>query len=560
MEAKLPPNILSYIATHVAKTDRISCALVCKLWTEPFLGAYWSKVAVTRYVLRYIFDPLKQRKIYQTNAHRMWALDINHIAYEDIKYIPDLQRVYPKIKYLECYEDRDNSHRVTDSVNWSLWNSLTHLSISLNYEPFELEKSFIKLSVLSGLVHFTLKPSRGRDSNIISWVQFESLHHNLPRLEYLVVEYGLIQISKDDMRVIKSVKSAPAIETLLIFDTFVDASWTAYFAIKYPHLQNLNFKSYSYDKIARHLIYDQQRYRDQVEILSALDRFFPCLKKSEACSISYNGWPFSIFYDTLYNCGEPSNMNGLNSCTRLISGSLKFMRVYDYALSKDFFPKLVELYINVDGYRVEIENILNQFPVLRSLYIEKSSVDFGKHPQSISIQHSLQRLEIKNTKVALRLFNYISLRCEHLKFVKLHNLLIRDTELDESGQAIFDMSLLQLETLIVYNITFKSRAVKHLSHTMQIPRKNWYHVCSDKTNKKPRHLAWELGKRDIEFSQRYCKDHLHRSNREKRRKDMERDEDGYVLKRFWKRDLQYDVLILRLKSVEKHFLDKKRIL
>ncbi|KAL0091271.1 hypothetical protein F4703DRAFT_1411855 [Phycomyces blakesleeanus] len=151
------------------------------------------------------------------------------------------------------------------------------------------------------------------------------------------------------MRVIKSVKSAPAIETLLIFDTFVDASWIAYFAIKYPHLQNLNFKSYSYDKIARHLIYDQQRYRDQVEILSALDRFFPCLKKSEACSISYNGWSFSIFYDTLYNCGvnienfklfflkkkEPSNMNGLNSCTRLISGSLKFMRVYDYALSKE---------------------------------------------------------------------------------------------------------------------------------------------------------------------------------------------------------------------------------
>ncbi|KAL0081212.1 hypothetical protein J3Q64DRAFT_1701243 [Phycomyces blakesleeanus] len=105
------------------------------------------------------------------------------------------------------------------------------------------------------------------------------------------------------------------------------------------------------------------------------------------------------------------------------------------------------------------------------------------------------------------------------------------------------MPFSQLETLQVLNIFIKMH-VKHF-------------VIEQLVNANGRNLVWELGERDIEFCQRYHKDFERRKGHEKTRKDMRLGDMGYRQKRFWKRDLQFGVLIFRFKSVKDYFIKER---
>ncbi|KAL0078186.1 hypothetical protein F4703DRAFT_1797200 [Phycomyces blakesleeanus] len=595
MASTLPPNILTFIATHVDQNDQIACALVCRQWTEPFVNAYWGTLNINNHRIKTLAEASNFKDVYKRNAHRVWALKLDSLKQENMKRLTDLQKVYPGIKYLEYNETNQETNWITESINWRLWSSLSHLVMMLTCktESNIWEKLFINLSALSNLVHLTLSPSANNQSlTKFLWADNEALYHHLPLLKYLRVDYVLMPIPIEDMPVIRSITPAHSITKINYSDYYMDTLWIFYFALKYPSLHNFTIKETSY-KNPREYANDNQEYQNGLQVLSTLNQFFPCLKKTIMPTRSCNAWPLSIFYDTLQNFntkiehtefifdGNTTNIiDDLNMCISPISASLKVMRIDMFNYPKyqptifisNLCPNLVELHVHLFRFLVDIKHILNQCPVLQSLYIKKSTVNLTNHPQNINTPHSLQKLEIEEASTGIHIFNYISFRCKQLKFLKLNNVELLDSNWEKTGQVLLDMSSLQLETLILRNIILDFYAVKHCvieqiekadinissqSHQKLSIRSNWYHVCLDKTNRKKRLLAWELGRRDIEFAQRYYKNFSRRRLREGGRKDMLRY-SGYVLKRFWKRDLQNGALTLQFRSVKSYFLDMKK--
>ncbi|KAI9012608.1 hypothetical protein CLU79DRAFT_722236 [Phycomyces nitens] len=583
MASRLPSNILSYIATHVPKESQLTCALVCKQWKEPFLDVYWGTLKIGPTRIKTMVDTPGLEAIYQNNRHRVWALQLYNLKKDDIKYLLGFHS-YPMIKYLLYHEPYGESTCMR-SINWTLWNSLSHLDIKLNieYSQDDLSVLFKKLSVLKNLVHLTLKPSNeDKNQTSISWVNFESLYDCLPHLEYLETSFPLGFISIDELENIRSVQPSHTMSKISCVDAYIDTLWILYFATKYPNLRRFTVVPDVNYKAVKQVDYSL-RYENELEILSTLDQFFPCLKRADTPLVSYNEWPFSIFYETLCHFGvqldhvkfesyaySPTIIKDISRCIQPVSESLKVMciEIFDYPCYQDTislfstFPRLVELHINASKYLVNVSRVLDQCPVLRLLDIHESIVEFDRDQKHAYTPHPLQRLELEHVSTVPDTFTYLSLRCKTLLFIKISNVQIIDFDWQETGKVVMDMGVSRLETLIISNImldsdTINYYAIEQMESTDTSPasqsiqdqpsKVKWYHVCMDKTNKRKRLLAWELGGRDIEFAQRYYSDFKRRKIREKGRSDMVRC-NGYSLKRFWKRDLQKGILIFRIKS------------
>ncbi|KAI9014537.1 hypothetical protein CLU79DRAFT_766295 [Phycomyces nitens] len=186
--------------------------------------------------------------------------------------------------------------------------------------------------------------------------------------------------------------------------------------------------------------------------------------------------------------------------------------------------------------------------------------------------HPLQKLTMEDSEINPEALDYVSVRCNQLKYVTLFD--IRNVEKyrhiynSEAVHLIFEMTMTNLDTLIFactdmsynFEVLPKHHIIRQMDNdnkglqaTRQSPRITWYHLCCDRTNRKEKISKWELGRRDIEFCQRYLEDFDRRKKREKERKDIQKDEYGFVQKRFWKRDLQHGVLVFRFKSVKNYF-------
>ncbi|KAL0081241.1 hypothetical protein J3Q64DRAFT_1823802 [Phycomyces blakesleeanus] len=565
----LPPNVLTYLATYVNKDDQLGCALVCKQWTEPFLNAYWARVNIYFWNSKHFIDKLYLRQDYQKNAHRTWALDI-HLDENIFAYIPVLQQTYSRIKYFSC--SVSEPYELTDIINWSLWKTLSHLKLDVKDGENVMDELLEELSVLPCLIHLTIKSLHSimRKPNF-SLANFESLHCYFPRLQYIKIQAKFKPISEKEIEKIRNVEPAHNVTKIDFNSPHISSLWIFYSAHKYPNIVTCYLSSYGKPyNVNPPSYYDQQKYQSQLQLLLSAKQFFPCLQKIHMEINQVN-----IIFDIV----EPE-MNDLNTWIKYFSESVEILHINYGSIVNNFIPpdrrflvhcnKLTELSIKIGSY-ICIEKILDHCPVLQLLYIKDSCISYPEYPQSIHLPHPLRKLVIINTYLLTPVFNYISFRCGQLKYMELREVRYHIPENNETGQVLLDMSFSQLKVLITYGtqITkFRHRSTlpKHIVIEQmgnnsidqgQAPQLNWHHLCVDKTNRKSRLLAWKLGRRDIEFAHRYLQDFKRRRGKETLRKDMKRSKMGYKLKRFWKRDLQYGVLIFRFKSVEEYFIDKK---
>ncbi|OAD65251.1 hypothetical protein PHYBLDRAFT_72572 [Phycomyces blakesleeanus NRRL 1555(-)] len=593
MVTMLPPNILAYLATHVYKYDWRNCALVCKQWTEPFLNAYWAQVYFGGYMLNKLFDKFGLKEVYQWNAHRTWALNIRLFT-KDLKYILVLQQTYSRIKYLiYLIYDEDIFAVKTD---WSLWKTLSHLELDFRKVELTIDEFLEQLSPLTCLVHLTIcQYNDNINRPDTSLTDMESIHSYFPHLQYININTLFKPISEKEIETIRNVEPAHTVTKIVLYFPYIDPSWIFYFAHKYPNLVTCNLRSHELKPRFYLPPYDQKKYQIQPQLLLSSKQFFPCLQTANIIVHDNNYWLFYLFYDTLQRCNvkikhatikfneNMSKENGLNSWIKYLSESVISLNIYSSCCNQSIPVETnpVVLYKNLTVLkilvcpRVDMEIILNYCPVLQSLYITNSMIHSPEYPLSMHVPHPLQRLEIEMAQTSVSVFKYISFRCRQLKYMKLKNIFYKPSDMNETGQILVDMSFSQLKVLKtseseiddpedIYGIIspfFLHIVIEQIGNVgtdqVQAPRSNWYHLCVDKTNRKSRLLAWELGRRDIEFCQRYLKDFKRRKGREKKRKDMKRSSYNYKLKRFWKRDLQHGVLIFRLKSVETYFLYEK---
>ncbi|KAL0081205.1 hypothetical protein J3Q64DRAFT_1837915 [Phycomyces blakesleeanus] len=553
MIAALPLEILIHLATYVEKEDRLNCALVCNQWTEPFLDAYWARIDIDNNTLQKMFN-----KFSQTNDS------------------------------------------VKTKLDWSLWETLSHLEIQFYRKELVLETIFEQLSVLTCLVHLEISRAHSSEENFSTYLtDFESLHRHLPRLEYIDIHTFIKPIHEREIEMIRRVEPAHSIRTVIFSSDAIDTLWIFYFAHKYPNLLSFDL---AYHAPPRSLIprsCEDPQYQSRLQILLSLKQFFPCLQITKTITRNNEFWLHRIFHDALQHFnvkikypkityfGETLEENDISDWIKYFSESAIFLHVSSIfavrAEAKLLVPchKLTVLYINYTTM-LDMENILDNCPVLQSLYICYSYICSPEYPQPTHLPHSLQKLDIKHTKMNSHTFKYISFRCEQLKYMKLEDIRLYHSDSEETGQLLVDMPFSQLKILSTSDITFffennflyAYKCVKHFvieqlknvsinrldqSNQERTPLSNWYHVCIDETNGKERIFAWELGKRDIEFAQRYYKDFRRRSQQDKERNDMEEFGKGYKIKRFWKRDLKDCVLIFRFKSVEDCSIEESSI-
>ncbi|KAL0078099.1 hypothetical protein F4703DRAFT_1878692, partial [Phycomyces blakesleeanus] len=164
---------------------------------------------------------------------------------------------------------------------------------------------------------------------------------------------------------------------------------------------------------------------------------------------------------------------------------------------------------------MNMENILDHFPDLRSLYIYYTEICSPKYSQSTLLPHPLQALEYSEIGIDTHVFRYISSRCRQLRYMTLDEIYYHHSDIEETGQVLVDMPFSQLKWLQTYDYgsTFESHPKNIIIEQMgnansdqgRTPQLNWYHVCVDGMHEMYRLSAWELGRRDIKLAQRYLK-------------------------------------------------------
>ncbi|KAI9014577.1 hypothetical protein CLU79DRAFT_890085 [Phycomyces nitens] len=587
MASTLPPNIVSYIGTFIDDDERLACTLVCKHWTEPFLDAYWGRLYIGRNTMD--ITTFISNKSFLINSHRVWAVDFRVEQLNDYEYFTKYQQFLQGIRYLRFYDKISDISTLLKTFDWILWQSLTHLDIFVDsgWESLSSQNLFMKLSVLPCLVRLRLEYiSDVSRRPIFSWNEFESMHHHLPRLEYLEHGFVLKPITRDEIESTKKVKPAQTMKTIKLKDQ-VDTRWLFYFALKYPNLQHLSIQRSSLQSDYNPIDYTNQQYRSNFQLFSTLDQFFPCLKMAATVLDDKNMYLWFIFFETLGHFStkiehvdlfseDAVKQDDLDRYIHPISESLKVLRISSMSrhavMPFVVCPRLVTLRISgVFDSRIDADTILEYFPALRSLSVRYVHFYLSTNPHTYT-PHPLQKLKIEHSEINNDALHYVSICCnqlKHVKFLYLDSMVYDAKDDDGPGQQIFDMSMSNLDTFIFtfadelpddlklypkhYVIEQMDNDNNGLQTTQQSPRINWYHVYCDRTNRKEKILEWELGRRDIEFCQRYLEDFDRRKKRGKEREDIKKGRLGYTQKRFWKKDLQHGVVVFRFKSVKSHF-------
>ncbi|KAL0081154.1 hypothetical protein J3Q64DRAFT_1866415 [Phycomyces blakesleeanus] len=605
MAEKLSPNLISYIATFIPKADQISCSIVCKKWTQPLLNVIWSKIILSQRDIDNICNKYGQANNYWKNSHRVWALTLTNLPSNRAIFLPILQQMFRRLSYLEYTEVYQDKRWIVDSLNWNLWNSLTYLNVTLEYvdKSLVLMEMFEKLSVLRRLSNITIEDARNTAKNTtVSWLDIESLHQYLPRLKYLKVGLILTPITDADVELLHCIPPAYTLTRAEYSTRYMDDIWVLYLSLKYPSLQTLRLAPYYTDCTTPTTtesirLYEKEKPISSIHTFLTLNKFFPNLTRADLCWKSPNGWKSSVFYDVFSKFGtslvhlnvylhESLDIQLLNSTIdkSRISKGLKIMTLFVYkssfskcgnlAFTISLYPYLAELNINAIHTPIEINNILVHCPVLQKLGIENSSV-YLDNLSTHTYPHCLKKLNLAHLEVSTQVLNYISICCRGLKTLKMSFLKFSDSSFEENGQLLVDMPFTQLDTLTVREILFDKHPIHHfaieqlkgLTSSLTTNHKeltqhismgeelkfSWYHLCQDKTNRKLRSIAWGLSRRDIEFAKRYYRDFGRRRRREKKRKDMRRS-NGLVLRRFWKRDLQYGMILFRFRFIKDYYI------
>ncbi|KAI9014601.1 hypothetical protein CLU79DRAFT_838296 [Phycomyces nitens] len=468
MASTLPHKILSYIGTFLKEKDRLACALVCKHWTEPFLDAYWGILWIDNG--RIDISTLDSNKSLLINAHRVWAAKTYEIYSNDYERILEFQRSFPGIRCVEFEDYGTSVLSLSHALDWSLWQSLKSIDIEVHCKrgTIHLDSLFLKLSVLPCLVHLAFFNSK--DHPPLSWNDFESLHYHLPRLEYLEHDILFKPITRDEIESIKAVEPAQTM-TRIEFNDDIDTHWFFYFALKYPNLRHFKLNEDFGSSNNNPIDYNPQQYQSDLQLLSTLDNFFPCLKRAATLLRNKNIYAWFIFFETLGHFGTKIEhadlrystgvkVDDVNRCIQPISESLKVLKI-EFGDEVGVMPfdvgsRLVTLCIE-GVYRciIEVDAILEGFPALRLLSVTRIKFSLSTNTHTYT-PHPLRRLKIEGSEINNAALHYLSLRCNQLKHVTLDNIDYNgtnerdyeDKDNDEAGQVIFDMSMTNLDTFV----------------------------------------------------------------------------------------------------------------
>ncbi|KAL0084581.1 hypothetical protein J3Q64DRAFT_1821884 [Phycomyces blakesleeanus] len=462
LASELPVEITLSIAEFLELEDKIQCCLVCKDWLPAFQESLFKQVFVkNRCGVRTLVDTNSSaNRLLQRYGHRTGTLDIRNNNLDE-RQLYSLQQHLP---YIRCFNWAYTSVCQLQSINfcgWTLWaECLTSLKITSRSDDLIEIRHTLNLicSNLHQLKRLYFHTSN-TDSFTYTFDDLELLNDQLPELTYISLSAHLDDMSPDELLQIKNVKSRPCFKTLEIDIEKYTCEWMYYIAAKYPNistiktiyfqrptgvdpptsqaltllaelprpLQQLESISMSVKATCTYM------YRDFVNKLRVFD--IP-VKNIELC-VSF-GWALNnsptdcapLTADPWANTLEKISITYFRGCSNL----------FNFCNGVDYYPRLVDLDIDVFGVSVLLNIVFASCPSLKTIKFTGGTLLHKSNSSTTLISHELRDISLLNASVFTKTLTYISMLCNNLKNMLLDRVNIIESERGINEKSCIDMS------------------------------------------------------------------------------------------------------------------------
>ncbi|KAL0084433.1 hypothetical protein J3Q64DRAFT_1747668 [Phycomyces blakesleeanus] len=567
--SELPFEILLRVAEHLSKSDKTSCASVCKRWTPPFQESLWKNIKAKS--LKDI-DRFYNLSKHSTNKFP-YTLNRSLIIGGKSTFTDWLKccifQTFPNLMHLDILSMRMENKDVHESEYCGPIKSLVslHLKFSTMGKPMVTPKIIRFIAQFPSLEKLNIHSYGPYYSMPLTTSDINTIHQNSPQLKSIKGYISLDNIDQDSVKTIPNTMPVPLVKALDLLITSQSCLWShylwlCYFRYKYPKLRSLklnivckeggfSFKEYnkrngSFSSSATpvFLLLETVQFHinDKRKIPNAF--LWDIIQQS---STSIKRLKYKTFSNTRKTApieeAEPFNINNI-----IIPN---FSR----------YPLLVDLDIEYSNISIALDDLLDNCRALRHLYLSKVQLCTSRHAHNNPIQHALQTCDLEDIIIKTSVFNYISFRCRSLDLIKLTRLKICGSISKETGGMDIDMSYTRIKMLIIDRIKFYSSSnnindstkvnlflLSHLPETSQpnenIKMKNvespmsfirWFHsIKNDEQSHNFKQDSRELSDQDGQEVLDYYHKHSYTkvSNGQEQKKYFERS-----LKDYWEKDL-----------------------
>ncbi|KAI9013880.1 hypothetical protein CLU79DRAFT_838609 [Phycomyces nitens] len=575
MTSILPRDILLYIGRILQPKDQLTCASVCREWREPFLDALWGVFNASEDNIKEICQMIDQDSPYKKNGHRVCALRSLYLeSYTQIEF-QALQYFFPNIEYFEYIQYRRGPSLNIEIVDWDIWKSLTHLCapLGVSIKFFGYDHVFRHLSSLPNLVHLSIRRDFVTSREIdITWEQITALHVYLPDLKFLENDLALGSIPQIAMESIQTVDQVKSVTTVKYGSIRFSKLWILFFAQMYPNAHTLSL-GFIWNGYTDESIF----YEDQSTLPFEPFTFFPGLKNLNIAGLhcaphtivsifiifeKFNVPVKRLSVRALFNGSENRLKERIIASTRCFSKTLETLhllmacneeKLVGSKINIDLYSSLVELSISNHGQIIELDNIIDNCPALRSLMVTKAFLTFK--PSRTNTVHPLSELGLESVSLKSYVMFFVSVRCKKLRILKMKTIRLFDDYFDESGHIVLDMPFSQLDKVAIGEMMCDGYHC-HLYLIDQIfpPQLKWYHLCKGNINGETVVMERELSITDIGICKSYFNDFKNMVFYDRKLNGIPKGHNYDLLwAKDWKKDLQFGYITVRCKSVKDYY-------
>ncbi|OAD72497.1 hypothetical protein PHYBLDRAFT_169625 [Phycomyces blakesleeanus NRRL 1555(-)] len=476
-----PFEIISKIANLLLKDDKISCILTCKAWRYPFQESLWENIEVNSMDTLEKICAIVESPTGDFIEHDLITQSLRVTGkttlgdWNQTRFFKN----FPNLKHLDIGPLTYSESQIENTEYGPQWNSVNSLKLQIDQNPGEITTGFVckVLQKIPNLKSIDISPDIFTSSVTFGLEQYNTLHTVLPRLTHIKAQLYLNRMRRNEIPLIPLTLPALCVTSLSLDLRHWDHLWLYYFCYKYPNIQNLIWRSvYRFGNSARRA-YNEAR----IELLRSIKKVFPYLETVDFYTEEPTEWSHSIFWNLLCLSDVPikkikykiksSDSDAAyfgmtiqrftqSFSTTLekisIAGNIYFDIENFVKLEFIYCPHLVSVEISDCGVSIALDNLLNNWPVLRRLKFSNVHLYIDPEAQKEETQHGLHFLVLDNIVASISVFKYMSFRCRILQYMNLSQSQIFGPISNETGSLCIDMTDTKFELLQLDHVKFYS--------------------------------------------------------------------------------------------------------
>ncbi|KAL0077630.1 hypothetical protein J3Q64DRAFT_1835722 [Phycomyces blakesleeanus] len=614
LASQLPFEILAHIASFLLVNDRIPCVQTCKSWKTPFEESLWDTVEISSRLKLFAVcsSANPSQNIYQKYGHLVRKLDLyGNFILSDTQ-LSVIQQRFPNLRHFKTGKKNISKTSFGRTADWNSWTSLTKLCVDTTRLGYShAEKNVLEvLSCLPSLTELELEQYNWEKIMIFELKDFETLHMYLPRIEHLSIQLKFASLTPEHLSQMEKATPAISLKSFKLGYGSLDLRWICYFARKYPNIRLLEWAINDDEDL------EYEHEDETMRLLTSLPYVFPHLNTARMYSsgnpdqLHLTFWkllrPFNVPIKDLinefcYHKDEKARLErNITECVNAVSETVEIFNVigYDFRdpqiISTGFnnCSRLVDLNIHECNTHITLNSLLDHCVSLKRLRFSLGSISIKQKKIDYSITHGLRILDVTGATVESETFNYLSLRCRQLNYMRLNGVNVTGIVYQDTGCLCLNMPYTDFKLLHIHCVQFYQQSVNSLrnsnlnlvslslsssvAHNDQTKIKNrstdirlynniysrylassiWFHTfCEDLTIYRGRSKVRILEEEEVSYAYDYYHSgHFHDSKNTESSEEVYRSNEGNVAMDKWHQDLPRGYAELKCEYIAKYDL------